>query len=499
MTADLHWTFTAAGFEASIPEDLTLGCCSHRIVLTDRCGYPAIGELTSSQLEYERVLDDTGSATITFVPDDTAGCCERLGRIAAWGTEVLIFRCGEPVWLGPVVNVKWGRDQVKVIAKDVSAWLDVRTVHNDYDWTTGTGIGPEDIGLIAWTIIHDAMLGGAPPDPPATTGQTTPGNIDITQRIDGPRVMLIGAGPTARVIRGINSQGFTMTQSEAEDYYFFTLGHFGVFDTWVHANIYATALDAYQRQLHAGGDDPCIMANLDIPRRATTTPEEAAAWGAAGVPHLGVQVEFKVKACSVYAGDVLRELAKIGLDFTVLGRSIIIRSELATASQATLASGAFLADLEVEQRGEDTATWACVTGQTDTITGLPAQASFGGTDAYYGRVEQLATLDHATDNDACLKAATSRVQGGKVPPLFINVPDGAQLSPDAPVAFHQLVPGEIFDLLIVEACKTVTQQLRLTHLRVSDAPPDGEKVGVGFAPTGTTGRQVTDANIQRQV
>jgi hypothetical protein len=384
VTINLNWSFTPDLFHSStVDRTPTLGCCEHRVVLVGRCGYPPVGDLTTVDMDYERVLNDTGSATFTFAPGDDTDCCERLGQLQCWAHELLIFRCSELVWLGPVVDIKWKRDTVTVEARDISAWLDFRIIHNDYEFIA------TDLGEIAMTLLEDAF------------------------------------GPT--------------------------------------------------EQNPGGSDDACIMDNIQIPRNG------------AGNPEIGVLADFKVTACSAYMGDVLRELAKIGLDFTVLGRSLVIMADDAPAPQAVLRGDAFLADLEIEQRGLDAANYVCASGQEDPITHLPVSATYAINDNYYGRLERLMTLDHATDDDAALSAATSRVESSSPPPLFINVPDGAQLNPETGITFSQLVPGQTFNLLIDEACKRVTQQLRLSHVHVVDNSADGEKIGVGFSPLGSTG------------
>jgi hypothetical protein len=345
VTINLNWSFTPDLFHSStVDRTPTLGCCEHRVVLVGRCGYPPVGDLTTVDMDYERVLNDTGSATFTFAPGDDTDCCERLGQLQCWAHELLIFRCSELVWLGPVVDIKWKRDTVTVEARDISAWLDFRIIHNDYEFIA------TDLGEIAMTLLEDAF------------------------------------GPT--------------------------------------------------EQNPGGSDDACIMDNIQIPRNG------------AGNPEIGVLADFKVTACLAYMGDVL---------------------------------------LEIEQRGLDAANYVCASGQEDPITHLPVSATYAINDNYYGRLERLMTLDHATDDDAALSAATSRVESSSPPPLFINVPDGAQLNPETGITFSQLVPGQTFNLLIDEACKRVTQQLRLSHVHVVDNSADGEKIGVGFSPLGSTG------------
>lgn len=182
----------------------------------------------------------------------------------------------------------------------------------------------------------------------------------------------------------------------------------------------------------------------------------------------------------VYVGDALRDLAKIGLDFTVIGATIVIAPNLEWGPLASLVDEDFLADIQVEERGEETATKWYVNGET-------VGGEAGGIDPIYGLIEQISSGDNdggVEDTVAANTEAASRLVSSNPTPIYVNIPDGARLSPNAPVCFDQLVPGVLFDVYLRNICRPVGLRNRLTALKVT-VNDSGESVGVTLAPLGT--------------
>lgn len=341
-----------------------LGCGTHRLIITDRCGARQICELTDdlSALEYGRVMDDTSEAIATVALTGGAGseCCDCVGKTHSWIHAGVIYRNEELVWgPGPVTNVLEQRGTAKITIKDVTAWLDRRAVHGDYDFVQ------TDIVQIAVALITDAM---AP-------------------------------------------------------------------------------------------DDPCdIIGNLQVLGEGTL-------------------IDFTIEGGRIMAGDALRDLARIGLDFTAVGNSILLAPSLAFGPFTTLTDGDFQTDIEVEERGEDAATKWYVTGEA-------VSGSCGGIDPYYGLLEQVAQEDNVIDTGAADTAACSRLEASNPAPVYVNIPEGAQLSSKAPVCFEQLVPGVLMNVDLTETCRPVAITNRLTAMKVTAAGGE-EQVGVTLAPLGT--------------
>lgn len=202
------------------------------------------------------------------------------------------------------------------------------------------------------------------------------------------------------------------------------------------------------------------------------------------VTHGGVLIDKTYEPGRVYVGDALRDLAKIGLDFTAIGASIVIAPNLEFGPFATLQDGDFLADITVEERGDEAATKWYVNGEN--VIG-----SAGGVDPIYGLLEQIAgDSKNVEDTNAANTEAANRLVGSNPAPVYVSIPDGAQLSPDAPVCFDQLVPGTVVDVWLNDLCRPVAVRNRLTSVKVV-VGESGEQVQVTLAPLGA-GPNITE-------
>lgn len=189
----------------------------------------------------------------------------------------------------------------------------------------------------------------------------------------------------------------------------------------------------------------------------------------------GVADERLIEPETAYAADELRELARIGLDFTALGRRIILAGAAPLARLGTLTDEHFVPAPTVIEDGLSAVTRAVVHG-----TGVTAAA--GGAGAC-GLLEHLAKEDQIVGQEAAQAEADALVAAGYPTPLILDVPDGARLAPDAPVTIADLVPGVIVPVTVADLCRPVAADLRLTRLAVTyDA--GGEEVKVTLAPVG---------------
>lgn len=193
----------------------------------------------------------------------------------------------------------------------------------------------------------------------------------------------------------------------------------------------------------------------------------------------GVLIDKTYEAGRTYVGDALRDLAKIGLDFTVVGATIVLAPNLTFGPFATLQDDDFLDEVQVEERGEEAATKWYVNGES--ISG-----SAGGEDPYCGLIEQIASdADNVEDNAAANSEAANRLIASNPAPMYVVIPDGARLSPNAPVCFDQLVPGTLVDINLQQLCRPVVMRNRLTAVKVS-VNSEGESVQITLSPPGTT-------------
>lgn len=134
---------------------MRLGCKNHTYTITDRGG----GSVTSSgvltEVDYNRVLNDASTARVT-IGVSGENCCNELKNIRSWRHLLNIFRDGQLVWSGFVVNPTWSAEAVEVQAVDIIGLLDRRVPHQNFTFQN------VDLVDIAEELIEDAL---APDDP----------------------------------------------------------------------------------------------------------------------------------------------------------------------------------------------------------------------------------------------------------------------------------------------------------------------------------------------
>jgi hypothetical protein len=196
----------------------------------------------------------------------------------------------------------------------------------------------------------------------------------------------------------------------------------------------------------------------------------------------GVVSDRNYPANSKLVYDALKDLAQGSLDFTTIGRRIVLMNAGASIGRLTLLTcDDFQGDLCTINDGTAAATKAVVTGsEASGVVG-----SFGGVDPYYGLVERLVNDDRITTNGTAASQARGIVNGNNPPPVQVQPPNGAGLAPSAPVCINDLVPGVTVPVAIDCTCKTAVQDLRLTQLNVTYAAGQGETVQPVFAAIGT--------------
>lgn len=196
----------------------------------------------------------------------------------------------------------------------------------------------------------------------------------------------------------------------------------------------------------------------------------------------GVISDRDYPANSKYVLDALKDLAQGSIDFTTIGRRIVLMNSGAQIGHLNpLTCDAFQDDLCTVNDGTAITTRGVVTGSEDSgVVG-----AYGGTDPYYGLLEQLVNDDRITSSTTAASQAQGLVNGNNPPPVMIQPPDGSAFAPDAPVCINELVPGVVTQLAIDCTCKSTNQLLQLTKLSVTYEAGQGEKVQPVFQAVGT--------------
>lgn len=211
-------------------------------------------------------------------------------------------------------------------------------------------------------------------------------------------------------------------------------------------------------------DDPCLLDFL------TTIPG-------------GTAQDRNYEANSAYVIDSLRDLARGGLDFTAIGRRIVVMPEgHGLGRTALLSCDAFGGDVCSTEDGLAAATRAVVTGKAADGTTV-VSGSAGGVDPFFGLLEVLHNDDTIRTEFAADAQAAGLVRSGNPPPLLVQPPQGSALSPEAPVCINELVPGVEVPVVMDCTCREVSQMMRLTQLDVT-VTADGESVAPLLVPAG---------------
>lgn len=199
------------------------------------------------------------------------------------------------------------------------------------------------------------------------------------------------------------------------------------------------------------------------------------------------------------AGDEIREVARGGIDFTCIGRTIIVKGVRRDPAVGApeLRNRDFQAGVEIRIVGADAATVGYAVGKAPlhadgsapeegdppvkakaVAPGVPAS----GVDPFFGLIESLTNAATSDDPDFLMWMATELIDENYPPPRALSIPEASTLSPDANVSIHHLIPSRHFKITIIGTCTSLAQYMRLSHVEVTWEPNAPEKVGVTFIP-----------------
>lgn len=199
------------------------------------------------------------------------------------------------------------------------------------------------------------------------------------------------------------------------------------------------------------------------------------------VADCGVIGSRAAPAMSVYVGAEIRELAAAGIDFTTLGRAIVISGELSSAApRAVLLAGKdIIGEYEIERTGDEV-TWAGVVGEG--VAGF-----YGGSDAFLGRVDMLVKANGTIDVGSASAQAKALVTQRRAPVTVLRLPDDSWLSQAAPITIEDLLCGNRIDVVTGDDMCMLPNRHAMRIIRVSGTWTEGgERIGVSLAPFTST-------------
>lgn len=346
-----------------------LGCSDYSAWIADRGGRRLLMQLPWTSLEWNRVVDDIGSAKVTL--DGKGGrCCGEYADAKPWKHELVLFRNDELAWCGPVTHKSYDDDGITLDAQDVMGWTAHRRIHNDL---VHTGV---DLSTVFNAYVRDAMA------------------VDNSPRLE------VQATPCGVV-----------------------------------------------------GDRRVLAAQYQI------------AW------------------------NLIDELCSTGVDFTVIGRTVLVGGfEIEVEPIGTLLDSHIAARSGLEVAGEPMTTDSVVLGDGygeagATIVGHWPDQQDLDLIAEYGVHEVVLTEPDAKDAASARARARTNYDLNSSPKLILS---GVELEQGAPFDLDQLIPGRVIRTLLVEQCEAIATSYRMTRVTGS-AGPEHDRVSIDFAPVGTAG------------
>jgi hypothetical protein len=354
-----------------------LGCGTGGAFITGQCGFPTVCVLSGiKNLHWTRALDDVSEAEIIIGlgGDENSPCCECMRDIEPWCHELHITRNGIEEWCGPITQVIYSFNQIRITAVDMAGWLDVKIPALDTDYTAVD----TDLTTIAF------------------------GNSDSILNV---------------------------ALSETNE---------------------------------------CILDDVQAYPNSIAGKRKFIAFGATSL-------------------EYLNDLSQSGLNYTTLGRSIILSGEIdQLVPLAILRDEHILGEIEVLKDGLQAGNrWYVHYAENE---GIPAVYSTSDPDTYcYGRVERMRT------EDTLQTAVDAQVVGGlyaeasKIAPRMIEVPEGSKLSPETPWTLQQMVCGTRVDVQLSKLCFPVEQSFILNRVEVDEDSESGEEIKISLTPINAVG------------
>lgn len=197
-------------------------------------------------------------------------------------------------------------------------------------------------------------------------------------------------------------------------------------------------------------------------------------------------------------GEVDDLAATAGLDYTVVGRRIILIDTHRQVGQLPeMRDGDFSAPPKVTEYGMQAANVFGVTNNSGIYgfvnlvtptTGIPPEGYIEQLASAYGETTGAASETVLTPAAKAKLEQTLRLQAERniAPrwpvPVLVRVPDNSTLMPDLNISINQLVPGVWIPLAAVGPVRRVSQMQKLDSVTVTETGDDGEKIAVVMSP-----------------
>lgn len=193
----------------------------------------------------------------------------------------------------------------------------------------------------------------------------------------------------------------------------------------------------------------------------------------------GIETLWFTEAFQQTALEILRDLADAGLNYTTLGRTIVLTGDTTPLTPLVLLNDEhIIGNVQITKDGTLQGNRWFVHFDGDGGTPASGEAS----DFFcYGPIERLRDGDGLTNGVDAGQVADIYAAAAAITPRIMEVPAGSQLAPDTPWNFQDMVPGARVDVAIVKTCFQLTQSFRLERVEVQYTD-SGEQVNITLTP-----------------
>lgn len=203
----------------------------------------------------------------------------------------------------------------------------------------------------------------------------------------------------------------------------------------------------------------------------------------------GISTLAETDAFQMTLFDHLQALTRSGLDYTVVGRKILMWDSATSVGRTRIITETdFSGDVAVFASGRDFAAISHISAQAEEEGAPPAVGHAGAASEFYGPWEHVLSLDSEEGSDTpdqvALNGQAGRYLVGRNPvPTQIVVPDGASLLLGGDLTIDSLVPGVVMPVRATLNLRPVSQDQRLQSVTVTETSA-GETIGIKLIPAG---------------
>lgn len=199
--------------------------------------------------------------------------------------------------------------------------------------------------------------------------------------------------------------------------------------------------------------------------------------------------------------EQMHTLSDAGIDFTVLGRSIIISGadQFPLRPLGILTDEMILGEIEVIKDGlsagnrfyihykDDDDVVQCSNQGVDITSGCPCSCpAIATSTAECGRLEHMLEINDV-DYTTAQAAANAYLSASQVAPRSIDFNDGTRISPETPWDINDMVPGQRVDVALTGLCIPIYQSFRLLEVSSKQEGLAEEEVSISLGAINTTG------------